>query len=107
VGALFYGSTEPITIDDRTLAHLKVLIASRLRRGESFTVSWRHPADQAEGRTAIWLDSSIPLRFEFADPVMPELNKEWLEQLASSVSLSGGIELLPEAINTSSTSGSV
>ena len=94
---MYYGGSDTaITIEDRTLAHLKVLIASRLRRGEGFTLSWQHPEDQPGGRTAIWLHPSVPLRFVFDTPDLPSLDRAWLEQLANSVNLSGGIELTPE-----------
>lgn len=32
------GGVEPIYIEDRALAHLKVVIATKLRRNESFTL---------------------------------------------------------------------
>ncbi|WP_337005325.1 MULTISPECIES: DUF7882 family protein [unclassified Microbacterium] len=95
MGALFYHSgTNPIPIDDLTLAHLKVVIATKLRRNESFTLSWRHPEGQPAGRSTIWLHPSIPLRFVFDDPVSPELRPEWITALAHSVNSSGGITLL-------------
>jgi len=101
MGTIYYGGSDtPISIEDRTLAHLKVLIASRLRRGEGFTLSWRHPDEQEGGRTAIWLHPAVPLRFVFDEPELPPLDREWLEQLANSVSLSGGIELVPEPFET-------
>lgn len=43
MGHLYYGTTpEPIRIPDRLLSHLKVVVATKLRRSESFTVSWTH-----------------------------------------------------------------
>lgn len=97
MGTLFYGgSATPIEIDDRALAHLKFIIATKLRRGESFTLSWRHPDDQQRGRTTIWLQSSIPMRFVFDDPEPIELNRVWIGQLAASANSSGGITLIAE-----------
>lgn len=97
VGTIFYGgSATPIHIEDRALAHLKVVIATKLRRSESFTVSWRHPADQPPGRSTIWLHPSIPLRFVFDAPEPPELNRQWIEDLAHSANTSGGITLVAE-----------
>lgn len=90
------GSTTPIVIEDRTLAHLKVVIATKLRRGESFTVSWAHPDDVPGGRTTLWLHPSIPLRFTFDEEEPPELSREWLEELANSAHSSGGIMLVAE-----------
>jgi hypothetical protein len=90
VGTIFYGgSATPIHIEDRALAHLKVVIATKLRRHESFTLSWQHPDGMPRGRTTIWLDPSIPLRFVFDDPEPPELSRAWIEVLAQSANSSG------------------
>ncbi len=95
MGTIYYGGGgAPIDVDDRTLAHLKVVIATKLRRGESFTVSWRHPEDQPRGRSTIWLHPSIPLRFVFDDPEPAVLSRAWMEELAHSANSSGGIMLL-------------
>jgi hypothetical protein len=97
VGTIFYGgSATPIHIEDRALAHLKVVIATKLRRSESFTVSWQHPDDQPPGRSTIWLHPSIPLRFVFEDPDPVELSRRWIEDLAHSANSSGGIMLVAE-----------
>jgi len=97
MGTIYYGgSATPIHIEDRALAHLKVVIATKLRRGESFTVSWQHPDDQPRGRSTLWLNPSIPLRFVFDAPEPPELNRRWIEDLASSANSSGGIMLVSE-----------
>jgi len=101
VGTIFYGgSATPIHIEDRALAHLKVVIATKLRRNESFTVSWRHPEDQPRGRSTLWLHPSIPLRFVFDDPEPAELSRQWIEDLAQSANSSGGIMLVPEYFNS-------
>ncbi len=97
MGTIYYGgSATPIHIEDRALAHLKVVIATKLRRGESFTVSWQHPDDQPRGRSTIWLHPSIPMRFVFDDPDPTPLSREWIEQLAHSAHSSGGITLVAE-----------
>jgi len=101
MGTIYYGgSATPIHIEDRALAHLKVVIATKLRRGESFTVSWQHPEDEPRGRSTIWLHPSIALRFVFDEPVPPALNQEWLEELANSANTSGGIQLIAEHVET-------
>jgi hypothetical protein len=94
---MFYGNFgEPIEIEDRALAHLTVIIATKLRRHESFTLSWQHTADDPQGRSTIWLHSAIPMRFVFDTPEAPDLNREWIERLAASANSSGGIVLIPE-----------
>ena len=101
MGTIYYGgSATPIHIEDRALAHLKVVIATKLRRNESFTVSWRHPDDQPRGRSTLWLHPSIPLRFVFDDPEPTELSRDWIEHLASSANSSGGITLIAEHFDT-------
>ena len=91
---LFYGtSVEPITVDDRTLAHVKVVVATKLRRGESFTVSWTHGAGEPTGRTTIWLQPAIPLRFVF-DSEQPEtLDQNLLKRMANDANSSRGLSL--------------
>lgn len=97
MGTLFYGETgTPIQIDDRVLAHLKVAIITKLRRGESFTLSWQHQPDQPRGRSTIWMHPTIPLRFIFDEPERPELNRLWLDQLMRSANSTGGIQLVEE-----------
>ena len=101
MGTIYYGgSAMPIHIEDRALAHLKVVIATKLRRDESFTVSWKHPDDQPRGRSTIWLHPSIPLRFVFDDPEPAELSRDWIEELANSASSTGGILLVAEHFDT-------
>ena len=101
VGTIYYGGgSMPIHIEDRALAHLKVVIATKLRRDESFTVSWRHPDDQPRGRSTIWLHPSIALRFVFDDPEPAELSREWIEELANSANSTGGIMLISEHFDT-------
>lgn len=99
MGQLYYGDTnEPITIEDRTLAHLKVVLATKLRRNESFTLSWQHPEGEQPGRSTLWLHPSIPLRFVFDEPETPALSQQWLNELANSANSSGGIRLTEEHI---------
>jgi len=101
VGRLFYDNMHnPILIEDRALAHLKVVVATKLRRNESFTLSWRHPDGSTPGRSTIWLHPSIPLRFEFDEPEAPTLSRTWIEELAQSASSSGGIALVDEHVES-------
>ena len=103
MGTIFYGgSATPIHIEDRALAHLKVVIATKLRRSESFTLSWRHPEGQPRGRSTIWLHPSIPLRFVFDDPEPAQLSRQWIDDLAHSANSSGGIMLIAEYFDPTS-----
>ncbi|MFD6698453.1 MULTISPECIES: hypothetical protein [unclassified Microbacterium] len=99
MGTIYYGgSASPIHIEDRVLAHLKIVIATKLRRGESFTVSWPHPEDGPPGRSTIWLNPAVELRFVFQTPESPELSREYLAQLATTANSAGGICLTAEDV---------
>ena len=99
MGTIFYGGGgTAVPIEDRALAHLKVVISTKLRRGESFTLSWQHPEDQPRGRSTLWLHPAIPLRFVFDEAEPTTLSREWIERLADSANSSGGILLVPEDI---------
>ena len=94
MGMLYYGSaTSPIHIDDVLLAHLKVVMATKLRRGESFTMTWRHDEASQPGRTTLWIEPSIPLRFTFdsADPCT--LDPRLVRDLADDVARTGTLTL--------------
>jgi hypothetical protein len=97
MGSLIYGPTGTrVTIDDRTLAHLKVVILTKLRRGEGFAFSWEKGTEQGSGRDTMWLNPSIGLEFQFEGNRQSSLNKVWLDELMSSANSSGGLHILPE-----------
>jgi len=94
---MYYGDDNTaLEFEDRALAHLKVVIATKLRRGESFTITWTHRDGEEPGRSTIWLSPSIPLRFVFDDPEPATLSPQYLEKLAASANSSGGIMLVAE-----------
>ncbi|WP_203581340.1 DUF7882 family protein [Microbacterium hibisci] len=101
---LIYGAEgAAIQIPEHLLAHVKVLIATKLRRNESFMMSWRHP--DGTGRSSIWLQPSIPLRFVFDTPEENMIDRELLGRLATAASSNGGLvlELEDVAVLPSST----
>jgi hypothetical protein len=82
MGKLIYADAElDIDIDDRPLAHLQIVIASKLRRGESFFFSWKDDPSAGGGRSAIWLDRSIPLYFKYSGSRAPAINRQWVAEL--------------------------
>lgn len=97
MGTLFYGDDQtPLAFEDRVLAHLRAVMSVKLRRGESFTVSWTHPSGQRPGRSTIWVSAAIPLRYVFDEPEPITLNPAWVRRLAESANSSGGIQVVPE-----------
>lgn len=91
MGHLYYGtSSEPIRVPDRLLSHLKVVVATKLRRSESFTLSWTH-VDGAPGRSTLWLQPAIPLRFVFDAAEPEQLNAQTLKDMADMANSSAGL----------------
>jgi len=55
-----------VHFDDRVLSHVQIVVVQKLRRNESFLMSWRDSDSVGDGRSSIWLSDSIPLHFRFA-----------------------------------------
>lgn len=99
MGKLIYdGEERPIFVEDRTLAHLKVVVAMKLRRHESFIVSWHHSGSEPGGRSSIWLHPSIPLQFVFDEPDPPQLDAQWIENMMHEVNSTGEIRIVDHPI---------
>lgn len=81
MGTLIYAGTSEHDFEDRTLAHVKVAVSMRLRRQESFFLSWTNPTERGSGRYSLWIAPTIPLAFHFLGSRAPELNPEWIEVL--------------------------
>ncbi len=96
MGHLTYGGTQEFEFEDRTLAHLKVAITLKLRRQESFLMSWVIPAENGGGRMSLWVAPSIPLTFRFAGSRVPQLNKVWIEAMSELSHTPRGLILLSE-----------
>ncbi|AWB85726.1 hypothetical protein [Mycetocola zhujimingii] len=101
LGSLVYGFGETYEFEDRLLAHLKVVIGSKLRRREGFYLSWPLDPDQELGRTSLWLSPAIPLQFHFSADESPTLNKHWLESMMSSSYGPLGLTITEEPEDTS------
>lgn len=93
MGQLLYGTpAEVFDFDDRTLAHLEIVMLAKLRRNESFSFVLDYPNG---GRTMLWLNSQIPLQVRL-DSADHEVNRAWLEVLIDSANSPGGLRATPE-----------
>jgi len=103
VGYLIYdGNTAEIHMDDRTLAHLQIVIINKLRRQESFAFSWKEPASAGDGRSTIWVYPTVSLRFRFEGSRPPVVNQEWLAMLSAAANSGSGLQVLPEPLDRAS-----
>ena len=97
MGKLLYGASGvEIEFDDRTLTHVQIVIANKLRRRESFFFSWRDDPAVGDGRSSIWLDPSVPLYFKYFGGRVPSINRDWLTELTASSNSSSGLVLTDE-----------
>lgn len=94
VGRLRYdGASGPIQIDDITLAHVKVVISTKLRRQESFMMSWRPVDGGQDGRISVWVHTTIPLQFRFDSPERPALDPHRIETMMRAINATGELIL--------------
>ncbi|MGO4535064.1 DUF7882 family protein [Leifsonia sp. 2MCAF36] len=97
MGKFIYGTPSiSVDFDDRVLAHLKVVILSKVRRGESFSFSWEYKASSGSGHSSIWINPAIPLQFDFAGSREPILNRAWVEELVRLANSPSGLRVIPE-----------
>ena len=97
MGKLAYGAPNwSVEFDDRALAHLRIVILAKLRRNESFSLSWNIESAHGSGRSSIWMHPSIPIQFEFFGSRDPALNRLWIEALMLAANSANGLELTPE-----------
>lgn len=95
MGKLVYAGRE-IEIDDRSLAHLKIVMLTKLRRNESFAFNHNNSVEEGSGRVTLWIHPSQPLEFRFYGNRRPEFNREWVESLLQAANSPDGLRLLPE-----------
>lgn len=82
-----------IQFENRTLAPLQIVIVQKLRRGESFLLSWRNTAESDDGRSSAWISPASPMYFEFSGGPY-SINQVWLAQLILSAKPGGSLVAL-------------
>ena len=96
MGKLAYDRSLTIDFDDRTLAHLQIVIGMKMRRGESFYFSWKDDQQVGDGRTSIWLHPTIPLVYKYFGSRSPAINPAWIHALEVSANTNAGLQIVPE-----------
>jgi len=81
-------------IDDRLLAHLRIVVMNKLRRNEPFMFH----LDRADGLgpKSVWIHPAVPMVFHFYGSRQPAINRAWVEELMAEASGPNGLTLLPE-----------
>jgi len=97
VGTLLYGASRTsIRVDDRTLAHLQVVITTKLRRNEGFLLQWDRGVDSGSGRGAFWVHPSSDLIYDFDGGREPSLDPGELDRMMSEASGRHGLRILAD-----------
>lgn len=94
MGILYYGAARtPVHIDDRVLAHVKVLAGSKLRRNEPFLITWRESSEQGAGRTSVWIHAGTDLIYRFDGGHPADLDTALLEQMSAEALTPMGVQI--------------
>ena len=97
MGHLLYGSPPTqLEIDDRTLAHLQIVITGKLRRSESFTLTIPADATTGTGRRTLWVHCTIPIQFSYFGSRMPAINVAWIDVLTRAANSGQGLHPIDE-----------
>ena len=82
MGNLIHGGQQ-YEFEDRLLAHLKFVIGQKLKKQESFFLSWQKPHDQGDGRVSLWMSPYGTVAFHFSGSKEAELSKVWIRALSA------------------------
>jgi hypothetical protein len=96
MGALIYGTTTTIPVDDRALAHLQLVVYAKLRAHESFAFTWKDEPAVGDGHGSLWISPGVPIVFKYAGSRDPSINREWLRVLRELANQPTGLRLVPE-----------
>jgi hypothetical protein len=97
MGTLTIGSNGTLVdIEDRALAHLRVVILAKLRRTESFAFNWEHETPDGMSASTVWMQPTMEVEFTFDSEVPVAINKDWADRLMHSANSVRGLEIMPE-----------
>ncbi|MFE7843576.1 ATP-dependent DNA ligase [Microbacterium sp. NPDC057407] len=91
---IYDASSNSVDIEDRTLAHIRLVIMNKLRRGEPFMFDV--DMGDGSGRRSYWIHPAIPLQFHFFGGRQPQINRRWLEAMMQAASGPRGLTIIPE-----------
>lgn len=98
MGKFIYDSTIKVDFDDRLLAHLQIVIAAKVRRGEGFHFTWKDQASIGNGRTMVWMHPSVSLVYKFYGSRHPQVNRTWIEALMYTANSPTGLYPVTEPV---------
>ena len=91
MGTWHYDDHGTVYIEDNLLAHLQILLITKLRRSEAFLLSW---ADGDDGRrSTVWIAPHVPYRFVYESADRVAVDAERLKAMMHAASSTGGLVL--------------
>jgi hypothetical protein len=95
VGKFIYDTaSNSFEVDDRTLAHLRIVMMNKLRRSESFMFDLA--MSDGSGSRSFWISPAVPIQFHFFGSRNPRINRAWVEDLMLAASGPMGLRITPE-----------
>ncbi|GAB3602312.1 DUF7882 family protein [Microbacterium aureliae] len=93
MGKLVYGNdARSLDIDDRVLAHLRLVFMNKLRRLEPFMFHYPDPP----GIRTLWIHPAVPIVFHFYGSRTPRINRAWVNALMLEAAGPHGLRIVPE-----------
>jgi len=96
LGTFTYDSTLRAEFDGGLLAHVQLVLGSKLHRNEWLFFSRPKPVELDGGRTTVRVNPSVPLFFDHTPQTMSEMNREWVDELSKSASSNLGRHLVDD-----------
>lgn len=95
MGFMMHGGNE-YEFEDRLLAHLKTVIGQKLKKQESFFLSWTKTPEEGSGRVSVWVSPYSTVGFRFSGSRPPELNLAWVKALSALSHTPRGLVVISE-----------
>ena len=91
MGTVYFGARHEFPFEDRTLNHLRSVIASKLIQHESFALTWE---DEGVQRT-IWINPQSQLLFELelSSEGLGPIDHAWIAELVEQANTPTGIRI--------------
>ncbi|MFJ6653836.1 ATP-dependent DNA ligase [Microbacterium sp. NPDC091313] len=91
MGRLFYRSDAIFDIDDRVLAHVRIVVMNKLRRNEGFML--QAPHSDGVRHVSMWVHASNALSMQFYGGRPPAIDKDLVERMMAEASGPDGLDI--------------
>lgn len=96
MGRLIYRDRASFDIDDRILAHLRIVVMNKLRRNEGFMLQL--PVNEGVRQASLWIHASNALVMQFYGGREPSIDRELIDQMMHDASGADGLTLTAAGI---------